>query len=82
MPSICMLTFSPPLTVNSEAGLGGPLFKSLGRLSPPYCTGMSSGLTNLNQETPNPVSSDQLEMTKISKFRCQQTQTHLNKLSK
>lgn len=47
MPSIWILTFSPPLTVNSEAGFGGPLFKSLGLHSPPYCTGMSSGLINL-----------------------------------
>ena len=43
-----MFTFSPPLTVNSEAGFGGPFCKSPGRHSPPYRTGISSGLINLN----------------------------------
>ena len=47
MPSISRNTFSPPLMVNSDAGLGGPFSSSLARLSPPYCTGTSSGRMNL-----------------------------------
>jgi hypothetical protein len=38
--------------VNSDAGLGGPFSSSLARLSPPYCTGTSSGRMNLQQQTP------------------------------
>lgn len=47
MPSISRFTFSPPLTENSDAGLGGASCRSPGRLRPPYWTGTSSGLMNL-----------------------------------
>jgi hypothetical protein len=33
--------------VNSDAGFGGPFSRSPARLSPPYCTGTSSGRMNL-----------------------------------
>lgn len=83
MPSICMFTFSPPLIVNSDAGFGGPFGKSLGRFSPPYWTGISSGLINLNTRKQLPSESKpKMEIEgKLELYSLPQNETEEDNLS-